>query len=34
LEDARLTANIERFYRDDYVPVEIRRAVAQLQSGQ
>lgn len=29
LEQARLTAKIERFYRDDYVPPEIRRIITQ-----
>ncbi len=31
LEQTRLTAKIERFYRDDYVPPEIRRAITQTE---
>lgn len=31
LQQARLTAKIERNYRDDYVPPEVRKAIAQVQ---
>lgn len=33
IERARLTAKIERFYRDDYVPPEIRRIITQAGSS-
>ena len=33
LQQARLTAKIERFYKDSYVPSEVQREIAQIQSA-
>ena len=32
LDQQRLTAQVERFYKDEYVPTEVKKAVAQIQA--
>lgn len=32
LRDARLTAKIEKYYKDEYVPAEVRKVINQIQS--
>jgi len=32
LDQQRLTAKVERFYKDEYVPTEVKKAVAQIQA--